>query len=203
MSPDTANLVPEPATGDGARRSAGGVGPSWLAILRGTPLAELHGYWDRLRGVRPVPRRAHLDPAELRALLPCLALADIALVPGAPGGCAVTFRLAGTRIEHHYGTSLSGRTLDELFPARYAAALGRLYAQLAATAAPVLAETSYQLDEGEVICQRLLLPLAREEAGVSMALTGQIFASDLPDALLRRRSLNPAHLNGATHRLFA
>ena len=75
-------------------------------------LAEVRDYCRAKRGSRPMPRRADIDPFELRAHLPFLSFIE----PVAMGTeFDFRFRLLGTGITERMGRDSTGRTLREVY----------------------------------------------------------------------------------------
>jgi hypothetical protein len=72
---------------------------------------EILNYWNGLRGSRPAPQRAELDPSALRHFLP-----DLFIVTSSPVG-GLTFALAGTRICELFDRELRGTDYAELWSA--------------------------------------------------------------------------------------
>ena len=70
----------------------------------------LHGYWDRLRGMRAAPERGEIEPGEIRNLL-----SDSLILEIDPACRAATVRLAGTRICALFGRELRGSPLAALW----------------------------------------------------------------------------------------
>src|SRR6185437_105432 len=71
---------------------------------------DLLGYWDHKRSGRIGPRRAEIDPAEIRPHLPHLVMTDVI-----DGGNDFRFRLIGTRIVEGLGHDNTGRRFSEAF----------------------------------------------------------------------------------------
>ncbi len=70
---------------------------------------ELFDYWrSKCRDGR-FPGRSDIQPAELKALLPCLSLLDIV----DEGSLRLRVRLAGTRLRDYLGVEITGHYLDE------------------------------------------------------------------------------------------
>ena len=90
-------------------------GPGAKVISRSVPFDEivspevltLQAYVDRTRGRRPFLSKADLDPAQIKPLLPLLALTEISTAP-----LRVHYRLFGTSLVALYG-ELTGTYLDE------------------------------------------------------------------------------------------
>jgi hypothetical protein len=69
----------------------------------------LFQYWNRLRDGRPAPRRAEVEPADIKSLL-----ADTFILERDTRGQAV-FRLAGTQLCACYGRELKGFSFPSLW----------------------------------------------------------------------------------------
>jgi hypothetical protein len=80
-----------------------------ISPARPSRVQQLHDYWQRKRGVRPMPARADIDPSEIKPLLPYVIIADVFTDP-----VRVRYRLAGTAICDAFGCNIAGRWLDEL-----------------------------------------------------------------------------------------
>jgi hypothetical protein len=80
--------------------------------ITSTEVLHLHTYLERIKGKRHFPAKTDLDPAEIKALLPLLALMDISSPP-----LRVHYRLFGTSLVDLYGnltgTDLHQRTADQ------------------------------------------------------------------------------------------
>lgn len=70
---------------------------------------ELFDYWRAKCSDTSYPRRADIQPAELKALLPSLSLLDV--LPEET--LRLRVRLAGTRLRDYLGIEITGRCLDE------------------------------------------------------------------------------------------
>lgn len=100
------DILPASNTDGGADRARSGhdSGAIGSALVQ-----ELHRYWDGKRQGRAMPRKADIDPSEMKPLLPYLLLADFAAEP-----FRLRYRLVGTEIVAIYGVDFTGRWLDEL-----------------------------------------------------------------------------------------
>ncbi len=83
---------------------AAGMPPTRSAKVR-----QLYDYWNRLRGDRPFPKRAEIDPAAIKPLLPHLMLTEISYDP-----FRVRYRLVGTEIVRFAKFDFTNRYADEL-----------------------------------------------------------------------------------------
>lgn len=80
--------------------------------MRHQSTIALFQYWDRLRGERPAPQRAEIEPADIKSLL-----ADTFILEQDGRGEAI-FRLAGTRVCAAYGRELKGYSFPLLWSLR-------------------------------------------------------------------------------------
>jgi hypothetical protein len=132
-----------------------------------TELREVKDYWDAKRGARAMPRRADIDPHELRRHLPFLWLVDVL-----PGAQDFRFRLIGTGITEQLGRDSTGKTLREVYTPTGPAVLK--WALAICTNAvrlqrPVVGYgTLRPLDKEFVAFQSLHLPLSEDGERVGM-----------------------------------
>src|SRR3546814_1218404 len=77
--------------------------------IRTNALLVLYNYWKELRGSRPYPTRADIDPSMIPAVLPNIGLFDVEDAPR-----RYRIRLMGTQIVTWYGCDITGRYLDEI-----------------------------------------------------------------------------------------
>jgi hypothetical protein len=78
-------------------------------------IRELATYWQSKRGGRFAPRRADIDPAEIRGHMPSLMMVDV-LADG-----DYRYRLMGTALAEGRGRNATGQRLTELMADRPAA----------------------------------------------------------------------------------
>ena len=71
---------------------------------------EVFEYWDRQRGKRPMPRRADIDPIDLRLHLPHILLIDVQESPE-----RFTYRLVGTEEVQARGNDPTGQDVASHF----------------------------------------------------------------------------------------
>jgi hypothetical protein len=81
---------------------------------------ELFQYWNRLRDGRPAPRRAEIEPADIKTLL-----ADTFILEKDGRGEA-TFRLAGTRLCAAFGRELKGFSFASIWAPKDQRVVSRL-----------------------------------------------------------------------------
>jgi hypothetical protein len=70
---------------------------------------ELYAYWQELRGRRPAPERAEIEPSAIRQILSEAFILALDHTAGYP------FRLAGTRICALFGRELKGESFVQLW----------------------------------------------------------------------------------------
>ena len=76
-----------------------------------------YAYWRTLPNGSGLPGRRHVDPADIRDLLPWLIMLDVERPLPRP---VFRFRLAGTGIVGLYDLEITSRTVQEAFPERAA-----------------------------------------------------------------------------------
>jgi hypothetical protein len=74
---------------------------------RDADLRTLYEYWDTVRGDRPMPRRADIDPSEIPRLLPYVIMYN-----ALPGGGGYTIRLVGEEVVRLNGSNGTGARPD-------------------------------------------------------------------------------------------
>ncbi|MBK8158087.1 MAG: PAS domain-containing protein [Rhodospirillaceae bacterium] len=70
--------------------------------------AAIYRYWGSKKRGRKLPRRADIDPAEMKPWLPGLVLVDIGNRPR-----SITYRVVGTAVCEHRGFDPTGRPVQE------------------------------------------------------------------------------------------
>jgi hypothetical protein len=134
------------------------------------PLIDLWNYWNSKRGIRRMPARADLNPADIPEILPYIYLLDVLHEP-------VRFRarLLGTSVRDFIGRDATGVMLDEkLYGDETEDALSILRI-VVDTKAPVgiwgpetLRETEWEEKEA------IILPLSNDGERVDMLLGGNV-----------------------------
>ncbi len=125
-------------------------------------------YWELKRGIRAMPARRDIDPAELKPYLRHLCLFE-----PLPSG-EFFLRLMGSEITDRYGRNGTGKTLREA-AANHALTLEIVTRTLLAVTThrrPVLASaTLASIGQEHVLSEALLLPLSDDGANVNMILS--------------------------------
>jgi len=91
-----------------------------MAAQFGAPLVaaraheELFAYWASLREGAQLPGRRHLDPGDIKRLLPTVSLIDVLHGPEGAGP-DYRIRLAGTGLYGVYGREITGKRLCEVY----------------------------------------------------------------------------------------
>lgn len=135
---------------------------------------ELYGYWDRLRGGEPAPKRSDIEPSDIRRIL-----ADtFILEAGAREGHVV--RLAGTRICGLYCRELRGMNFLDLWVADDRQAVATLVAAVSDDGAGAVVTADARTARARsVTCEIVLLPL-RHGAGAYDRIVGSVAALERP-----------------------
>jgi hypothetical protein len=144
-----------------------------IAAVRSAKIKELHGYWLKIRGDRPMPARKDIDPAAIKGLLPNIFLVEFATDP-----FRVRYRLAGTAVVERAKFDYTGRFLDEIdFGADEPEDWQEFYRQVWQRKAPLFGQAAELLDadrRSEVPYEFCILPLS--VGGVNV--TGAIALED-------------------------
>ena len=137
--------------------------------LRHEDHRALYAYWHGKRSGDRLPGRADVDPAELRQLLPRLALIDVLRGDQGP---AFRYRLTGTEIVSRAGRDPTGKRFEELYSGDYLKTANETYRQVVETGRPHTSDRVYPLVPGREYMRydRLLLPLAGDGVTVDMVM---------------------------------
>jgi hypothetical protein len=139
-------------------------------------LDEFFRYWRRVRGDRPMPSRADVDPTEIPPrLLPNLFLTDVV-----DGGARFRYRLVGTEAVRVIGSDPTGRYVDQINQTQpYRDYVTALYRRVVADRLPLFSISHYLKPDdrlgGYHATQRLMCPLSSDGRTVNMVCTCQIF----------------------------
>ncbi len=156
-------------------------------------LFNLFQYWDRKRGVRPMPARRDLDPVEIPRLLPHLRITEIL------EGCTrFRYRLVGTAVVEAYGADFTGKYTDELYSGERKLNVERHYRIIHEKKRPMFLRSRYVTLKGyDIIANRLLAPLSDDGVEVDMVITALTFEFG---STLRETNIRDALIDaGANH----
>lgn len=116
---------------------------------------ELFAYWQELRGRRPAPERAEIEPSAIRQIL------GEAFILALDHGAGYPFRLAGTRICALFGRELKGESFVRLWDAESQRTIVELLGILADEWVGTVAGVAARDGNGEAVdLELLLLPLS-------------------------------------------
>jgi hypothetical protein len=137
--------------------------------LRHDDQRTLYDYWRARQRSGRLPARADIDPADLRHLLPRLALIDVLREDH---DLAFRYRLTGTEIVNRAGRDPTGKRFEELYSGDYLQTAHATYRQVVDTGRPHTSDRVYPLVPGREYMRydRLLLPLAGDGVTVDMVM---------------------------------
>jgi hypothetical protein len=139
-------------------------------------LAGLLARWEAARAGRPWPRRRDLLPETMPTLLGAVCLYDVE-----PHPLRFRFRVMGTQIADSHRRDLTGRYVDDIQPAEYAALLRSDLAEAVTEVRATLRRISFRSARGQRDYARLALPLSRDGLRLDAVLTASAVAGDVPD----------------------
>jgi CheY-like chemotaxis protein len=142
---------------------------SW-AVDRNVTLRRLHRYWLGKREGRRWPPRRAIDPADLKEILPNLAIIEV--VAGVEQ-LRFRYRLAGTALVQAYGLNPTGRFVDEITADEYRPFMVGLLQEVATTGTAIYSASAFRLQDTGLSAERLFLPLSVEDDAVSQIVVGQ------------------------------
>jgi hypothetical protein len=120
-------------------------------------------YWAARTEAGRLPGRQHIDPIELKSILPNLMLID---VERTGGRLRFKFRLIGTAITEANGRDVTGRYFDEI--GNFPGPVERM-TRVVETAQPIYAmDVAGPADRSHITLRRLSLPLASDGKIVDM-----------------------------------
>lgn len=131
------------------------------------PLArQLHVYWLSKSPLGRLPGREHIDPLEMRYLLPHLLLVDVV---GNDAGPRFRFRVCGTRNVERLGTDDTGKWFEEAFEGDGLVEIQRAYAACVESREPQYDSVNARFVGKEYVnYSRLICPLAADGETIDM-----------------------------------
>ncbi|MGH6931442.1 MAG: PAS domain-containing protein [Dongiaceae bacterium] len=136
-----------------------------LKLVQSERVHALANYWQGKLAGRAMPARADMDPSEIRALLPFVALADVS-----SGPLEVRFRLGGEAICDSYRCNVAGRSLAELDPPGGVAMWLAAFDRVIGTAEPVVGQLRATFSGGDRFVEWAMLPLSNDGRTVNQIL---------------------------------
>lgn len=137
--------------------------------FRSDTLRRLHEYWQTKLVGRPMPRRSDIDPTEIPALLPHIALIGVEEEPQ-----RLFFRLIGTHITNALDRDNTGRYFDEAYDAPILGDLLQLYGIVLKSKSPVRHfGKALHSDKKHRDYESVHLPLSDDGRTVNIILVGQ------------------------------
>ena len=140
-------------------------------------LAAVRDYWTARRGDRLIPSRSDISPAQLKAALPHVLLADVI-----DGGADFRYRLVGTQLARFFFNEPSGKMMSEaIAPFGEVTLQGTLaaYRTVVERRAPVrLTGSGSFYGQDPKLFDALLAPLSDDSATVNMILGTFVFEWD-------------------------
>jgi hypothetical protein len=125
----------------------------------------VYDYWLAKRGDRPMPRRADLDPSELKRFLPHLMLVEVTADVR-----RYIYRLVGTAEVEARGSDPTGRSVGEASFGDPAEAVAT-YDHVVRHRAPYCHRDPYEGPDGQTETEDIIyLPLADDDGAVAMIL---------------------------------
>ena len=125
----------------------------------------LFDYWNALRAGRPAPRRAEIEPGDIRRILPYVFILE------RKDRDTWRFRLAGTGLCSTYGMEFRGHNILSMWSDDCAENLKETLEDVTVNATISVVEyTAATNEEREATFEMILLPLAHEDGTVSRVL---------------------------------
>jgi hypothetical protein len=141
------------------------------ALPKSADLRRLLAYWHEHRGARAFPRRADVDPVDVRFMLDRVALTE---VHESDGGAPRRYRLrvVGSYWYRLLGFEATGIWMHDWPRANQRKLTEDFYAALIEGRRPRFAERDAIVDEQLLHYEIMLLPLSEDGSRISMIMTG-------------------------------
>lgn len=153
-------------------------------------LLALHEYWLQARGARAFPRRADLNPVDMRGLLEKVMVIGVERPPAAPvagdGGAPAAeparpifrYRLIGTGVTFSAGYDLTGQSFDDIPDVNFRDFCQTLFERALALGAPLSAAGSRSIAGERWSFDSILLPLTENGETIDGFLAALIYPKD-------------------------
>jgi len=148
--------------------------PHFIDAPHDPDLQALYEYWDTLRGERPMPRRADIDPAKIPRLLPHIVMYTVM-----PGGGGYTIRLVGEEVVSVAGRNATGQPAGSTMPPRAAEILNTILDEVATERVAKFraGKAHWQPDKSHRDYEACFLPLSADGDTVNIILCGISFSA--------------------------
>ena len=147
--------------------------PVFISEPRDPYLCTLYEYWNALRGDRPMPRRAEIEPGKIPKLLPYIVMYTVL-----PGG-GYTIRLVGEEIVSFAGRNATGHPAGSTMPPRAAEILSEILNAVVTERVPMFraGKAHWQPDKSHRDFEACFLPLSASGEAVEIILCGIRFSA--------------------------
>jgi hypothetical protein len=140
-------------------------------LPKSADLQRLLAYWQERRGAREFPRRADVDPIDIRFMLERIALTEVH-DPIDQGPIRYRLRLVGSFWYRLIGHELTGMWTHEFTHPNQRKITEDFYAALLAGRQPRFVQRDVIVDDQLLHYEIMLLPLSEDGSRISMIMTG-------------------------------
>jgi hypothetical protein len=145
-------------------------------LPRSADLQRLLAYWHERRGAREFPRRADVDPLDIRFMLDRIALTEVHdpvdAGPVDPGSRRYRLRLVGSFWYRLVGFEMTGMWTHEFRHANQRKLTEDFYMSLLEGRRPRFVQRDVIVDDQLLHYEIMLLPLSEDGSRISMIMTG-------------------------------
>lgn len=139
--------------------------------FRAPLLRDLTNYWTKVRASKQMPRRADVDPADMRFLLPHVFLIDVRPLP-----LQFRWRLLGTQVSKYVGYRQSGRWFHDVYDSQTHDRFVESFNDCLGRRRPTRVHgKAWFAPQDYLAYEAVYLPLSADGVNVNMILGGLIF----------------------------
>jgi hypothetical protein len=132
-----------------------------LSFMKTQAALHLFQYWNRLRSGMPAPRRAQIEPSDIRDIL-----SQTFILESVSHSCEMSFRLAGTAISTLFGQPLRNANIRSLFQEKNVPVINRLMRNCYQDRSVVVLELNASSRTGRhTLLEVIMVPLQDERGG--------------------------------------
>ena len=143
----------------------GGMARQGMMAMKHKNNQALFDYWNAIRAGRPAPRRAEIEPGDIRRILPYVFILE------RKDRDTCRFRLAGTGLCRTYGMEFRGHNLLSMWSDDCAENLKQALDDVSTNATVSVVEYTAATNDGhEATFEMILLPLAHEDGTITRVL---------------------------------